>query len=136
MEISATFDRQITALEDVFQLVETMFTAGEINADMRFPVDLAIEEIFTNFVKYNPDGEGGIIICLTLDRDELKMALTDSDSAPFDLIGDAPAVDIDQPLQQRTRGKLGVHLVKTIMDRVEYVHRNRISTITLYKRVG
>ena len=87
-------------------------------------------------MKYNPAGKGGIGVCLTLEDSELRMALTDSDSAPFDLNTEAPAVDLTEPLHQRARGKLGVHLVKTIMDRVEYAHHNRTSTITLYKRVG
>ena len=32
-------------------------------------------------------------------------------------------------------GGLGLHLVKKMMDRVEYIHENRTGTINLYKRL-
>ena len=104
---------------------------------MRFPIDLAIEEIFTNLVRHNPS-QSPIGILLSLTNDEVKMALTDFDSTPFDLTSEAPDVDINQPLEERKPGGLGVFLVKKIMDRVEYEHQSqsRMSTITLYKRVG
>ena len=44
MEKSATFRREITALGDVFDFIESMFAAGGIDPEMRFPVDLAVEE--------------------------------------------------------------------------------------------
>ena len=137
MEMSATFRREIGALSDVFQLVERFFEDGCINPEMRFPIDLAIEEIFTNLVRHNPS-QSPIGILLSLTNDELKMALTDFDSTPFDLTSEAPDVDINQPLEERKPGGLGVFLVKKIMDRVEYEHQSqsRMSTITLYKRVG
>lgn len=134
--MSATFRREIGALSDVFELIERFFQDGRINPEMRFPVDLAVEEIFTNIVRHNPAGRSPIGILLSLTGDELKMALTDFDSFPFDLNSDAPEVDTNKPLEERTPGGLGVFLVKKIMDRVEYEHQSPTSTITLYKRVG
>ena len=135
MEISATFRRDIGVLPDVFDLVGRFFTTESIDPKLRFPVDFVLEEIFTNFVKYNPAGRSDISVSLSLIDDELKMALTDFDSAPFDIRKDAPAVDPNKPLEERTPGKLGVHLVKKMMDRVEYSHEDRVSTVTLYKTI-
>lgn len=136
MDTSATFKREIASLAGVFGLVELFFRDGEINPDMRFPIDLALEEVFTNMVKYNAAGRSEIIVGLSLEDGELRMTLIDSDSGPFDLTTQSPKVDIDKPLLERTKGKLGVHLVKEMMDRVEYEHHDRTATITLYKRVG
>jgi serine/threonine-protein kinase RsbW len=135
MEMSATFRREIGALEDVFALVEAFFSKGQIDPEVRFPVDLAVEEIFTNFVKYNPQGQGDIAIRLSLQDNELAMALTDFDTARFDITTEAPEVDVDKPIDQRRPGGLGVHLVRKIMDRIDYQHSDRTGTITLYKRV-
>lgn len=136
MEMSATFRREIGALSDVFELVERFFHDGRINPEMRFPIDLAIEEIFTNLVRHNPS-ESPIGLRLSLKNDELKMALTDFDSKPFDITTEAPEVDVNKPLEERKPGGLGVFLVKKIMDKVEYEHQSHsgMSTITLYKRV-
>lgn len=135
MEMSATFRREVGALPEVFDLVGKFFSTGQIDPNLRFPVDFVLEEIFTNFVKYNPGGKSDIEILLALEGDELRVALTDFDSAPFDLHKDAPVVDTNKPLEERKPGGLGVHLVKKLMDRVEYAHDNRTSTITLYKNV-
>lgn len=135
MEMSASFKREIGELADVFGLVESFFGGGGIDADKRFPIDLAVEEIFTNFVKYNPQGKGEISIRLSLEGDEIKLAMIDPDAEPFDITQESPEVNVDQPLEERTRGKLGIHLVKKMMDRVEYDHASGASTITLYKRV-
>lgn len=135
MEMSAMFRREISALEEVFALVEAFFSKGQIAPEVRYPVDLAVEEIFTNFVKYNPHGQGDISIRLSLQGDELAMALTDFDTSRFDITTEAPEVDIDKPIEQRKPGGLGVHLVRKFMDRIDYQHRDRTGTITLYKRV-
>ncbi len=133
MEIAGTFRRDVGVLPEVFDLVGQFFSDGSIDPKFRFPVDFVLEEIFTNFVKYNPDGRSDIGIRLALENDSLRIALTDFDTAPFDIHKDAPAVDVDKPLEERTPGRLGVHLVKKMMDRVEYAHEDRVSTITLYK---
>jgi serine/threonine-protein kinase RsbW len=136
MEISARFRRDIGALPEVFDLVGRFFSNEAIDPGLRFPVDFALEEIFTNFVKYNPQGTSDIGIRLGMTGGELTLALTDFDSAtPFDIRKDAPVVDTDLPLQQRKPGGLGVHLIKKLMDRIEYSYENRVSTITLYKSV-
>ena len=133
MELSARFRRDIGVLPDVFDFVGRFFSTESIDPGLRFPVDFVLEEIFTNFVKYNPGGKSDIGVSLEKVDGELKMALTDFDSDRFDPRVDAPEVDPDKPLEERTPGRLGVHLVKKMMDRVEYSHENRVSTITLYK---
>lgn len=134
MEMSEKFSRDIRALPEVFDLVGRFFTTGSIDPDLRFPVDFVLEEIFTNFVKYNPAGRSDIGITLAADEKHLKVSLTDYDTEPFDPHHDAPKVDVDQALQERTPGRLGVHLVKKLMDRMEYSHEDRVSTITFYKK--
>ena len=131
--MSATFRREIDALPDVFAFVGQFFDSENLDPKLRFPVDFVLEELFTNFVKYNPEGKSDIRVCLAVENEELKVALTDYDTAPFDIRKDAPEVDTTLPLEERKPGGLGVHLVKTMMDRIEYQHAERVGTITLYK---
>ncbi len=136
MNVSAEVARDIEALPDVMRLVETFFTDTQANPSVRFPVELALEEIFTNVVKYNAAGKGRIRIDLDLRNDDLIVTVTDFDAPRFDPVADAPEAKIDGPLQTRTEGGLGIHLVKKMMDRIEYSHQNRIGTITLHKRMN
>lgn len=134
--MKAGFRRDNDAISELVRFVEEFFQSERIDPSERFAVDFALEEIFTNFVKYNQSGEGDIEVGLNRNGDELVLELIDRDSGNFDLGRDAPEVDIGQSLEKRVPGGLGVHLVKSLMDRVEYSHNDRTSTVTLYKRLG
>jgi len=136
IEMAETFRRDIAELEDVFDLVGRFFTTAEVDDAARYPVELAAEEIFTNLLRYNAKGGDAIEIRLRLDGDELSLSITDFNAPPFDIRRDAPEPGVDQPLEERKPGGLGIFLVKTMMDRVEYRHENGNSTITLHKRVS
>ncbi len=136
MNVSAEVARDIEALPDVMRLVETFFSATDANPSVRYPVELALEEIFTNLVKYNAVGKGRIKIDLDLRNDDVIVTVTDFDAPRFDPVADAPQATVDGPLQTRSVGGLGIHLVKKMMDRIEYSHQNRTGTITLHKRMN
>lgn len=136
MNVSAEVARNIEALSDVMRLVETFFSETNASPNVRFPVELALEEIFTNVVKYNAAGRGRIKIDLDLRNDDVIVTVTDFDAPRFDPVADAPQAMVDGPLQTRTEGGLGIHLVKKMMDRIEYSHQNRTGTITLHKRMN
>ena len=136
MNVSGEVARDIGALPEVMRLVDVFFADTNANPEIRFPVELALEEMFTNLVKYNPGGKGSIRIDLGVREHDLVMTLTDFDAPRFDPVADAPEANIDGPLHTRTAGGLGIHLVKKMMDRIEYSHENRTGTITLHKRMN
>jgi anti-sigma regulatory factor (Ser/Thr protein kinase) len=134
--VSGEVPRDIAALPEVMRLVERFFAASAADPAVRYPIELAVEEVFTNFVKYNASGRGGIRIDLGLEEKDIVVRLTDFDTPRFDLVADAPPVDVNAPLEKRTAGGLGIYLVKKMMDRIEYSHRNRTGTVTLHKRAN
>jgi serine/threonine-protein kinase RsbW len=136
VEMSGSFNRDLLALPEVFDLVERFFAKAMVDPKARFPVELAVEEVFTNFVRHNATGRESIGIRLRLDGDNLSIVLTDYDAPKFDMTTDAPDPGIHDPLEKRTPGGLGLHLVKKMMDRIEYRHENGIGTVMLSKCVG
>ena len=134
--VSATFRREVSALPEIFDLVARFFSGAGGEQSLRHTVEFVLEEIFTNSVKYNPTGNSGIGISLVRESDELKVTLTDFDSEPFDIRTEGPPVDPFLPLEEREPGGLGVHLVRRMMDRIEYDYADRVSTITLIKSLG
>ena len=131
---TATFRRNVDELSKVFDLIEAFFEEQGIDAKAKNAIELAAEEIFTNYIKHNVGGKDAIEIRLRLQGADLAMSLTDFGAPPFDLER-APEPDINLPLAERKPGGLGVFLVKTMMDRVEYSHDEGNSTVTLFKRV-
>jgi anti-sigma regulatory factor (Ser/Thr protein kinase) len=55
-------------------------------------------------------------------------------SPPFDP-ADAPVPDLDLPAEQRRIGGLGWHLVKHMIDRIEYRSEDGINRLTLVKHM-
>lgn len=116
-----SFERSFSALGAVFESISRFFEREGIDAGHRQVVDLAVEELFTNFVKYNPESPHRILMELSRDDVELAIVLTDFEAEPFDITA-LPEVDVDRPLAEREPGGLGIHLIREMMDRVEYVY--------------
>ncbi len=131
---AGVFPRRIDALPDIMKLVDEFFATG--GQKTRYAVELALEEIFTNMVKYNATGKGDIRVDLAIRDQDVVVTITDFDTPRFDPVSEAPAVDVNRPLGERREGGLGIHLVKQMMDRIEYSHQNRTGTITLRKRLN
>ena len=134
-EFAKIFNRNIAELDGVFELVGRFFASIEADDATRHAVELAAEELFTNLLRHNPNGGEKIEIRLGLEGDDVALRVTDFNAPPFDIRSQAPEVNVDRPLEQRTPGGLGLFLVKSMMDRVAYHHEDGNSTVTLYKRV-
>ncbi len=126
------FARTFDSLEAIFGFAEEFFGREGIDKRHRFAVNFALEEIFTNMVKYNANNSNQIQIGLERADDKLLVTLTDFDVEPFD-VTQVGEVRTDQPLEERKIGGLGLHLTKKMMDRVDYDYTDRRSTITLTK---
>jgi serine/threonine-protein kinase RsbW len=127
------FARQIDQLDDIVAMTECAFSDHGLDNDMRPVVDLAIEELFTNLVKYNTETDAEIKIEMTPLKAGIEVSLTDYDVERFDPSA-AATVDINAPLEERTPGGLGIYLVMKMVDSIQYQYEDRCSKITF--RVG
>jgi len=78
-----------------------------------------VEELFTNMVKYSPGGEAEVRIDMAAIAGGVEVTLTDHGVAPFDITR-SPEADIHLPIGQREAGGLGLHLVRKLVDSLEY----------------
>jgi anti-sigma regulatory factor (Ser/Thr protein kinase) len=122
-------------LGEIFAFVRDYFARERIETDPLFVFCLAAEELFTNMVKYSPEGASEIEIELRKTGNELQLSLNDFDVDEFD-VTQAPPAQVDAPLQERRPGGLGLHLVRKLTDSVTYEYRNRQSRITVTKKLG
>ena len=84
-------------------------------------INLALEELFTNIISYGYDDEAEHWVKFTLSYQNgtIRMEIED-DGIPFNPI-EAKEPDTKCALEERKIGGLGIHLTKTIMDKM--VHR-------------
>jgi serine/threonine-protein kinase RsbW len=129
------FQRSFDSLEGIFAFTGDFFAREKIRPDERHAVDLAVEELFTNMVKYNGDSSTEILLRMELREGELRIVLTDPDADPFDPTA-VRAPRVDRPLEEREPGRLGLFLVRKLMDRIRYDYDGRRSRITMTKTLG
>lgn len=88
--------------------------------DVVYRANLGLEEILTNTIKYGYDDEAEHCIALSflMEGDGLRLVFED-DGHRFDP-REAPSPRLDRPLCERRAGGLGIHLVLSMMDRVDY----------------
>jgi len=67
----------------------------------------------------------------------VEVTLTDYDVEPFD-VTQAPDADINLPIEQRKPGGLGLHLIRRLVDSIEYEYskESRQSRITFRKTLA
>jgi len=130
-----TFTRNFDALADIYEFAEAILTAGNVEDSVRFPVHLALEELYVNMVKYYPDNDNDILLDVTATDGKVSVTMTDYDVDAFDVT--APRnVDTELPLDGRVPGGLGLHLVQQMVDNLEYEYHDRQSTVRFTKESG
>ncbi|MFQ5630708.1 MAG: ATP-binding protein [bacterium] len=129
-----TFKRNLDSLDEIFTFISDFITQHQIANSLSFTLNLVVEELFTNMVKHNVKSRCDVQIDLQREENLLKICLTDFDVEPFD-ITKIKEVDVDQHLEERKVGGLGIHLVKQMMDDIHYEYKDRMSRITLIKHL-
>lgn len=128
------FAKSFDSLAAVFAFLEGAFARITGNPEYLQTFALAVEEFFTNMVKYHPEGKSPIGVKVLLDGTELSILLADSGVEPYD-VTQAPEPDLEAPLGDRRVGGLGIHLSKALLDGIEYQHRDGTSFVTLKKNL-
>ena len=129
-----SFPRTLDVLDDVFAFIERGLGRIAGAEAVRPNLDLAVEEVFTNMVRHNPDGTGRIRIRVRRAQAGVLIEIEDPTSTEYDPFR-RPEVDVRAPLEERRPGGLGVHLIKRLVDRYEYAFADGCSRITLYKQL-
>jgi len=128
------FNKAISSLDDVFQFLEEFYSTAVVDPGSAYAISLAVEEFFTNMVKYSPEGLRDITVRAARDGDAARVALVDEDVEPYD-VSRAGTVDTSLSLEERKVGGLGIYLSKELMDDITYEYEGRTSTITLTKKL-
>ena len=126
------FKRELKSLDKISNFVSDFIARNGIDDSLTFTINLAVDELFTNMVKYNTQNKNEISISLNRDGNRLVVRLIDHDVEPFDMTKRGK-VNTRQRLADRKPGGLGIHIVRKLVDKIDYEYRNRQSTVTLIK---
>jgi anti-sigma regulatory factor (Ser/Thr protein kinase) len=127
-----SFRRSIESVADIYRYSEDIMAASDIDESVRFPVHLAMEELFVNLVRYNPDARRDILVDVEVANNGVVVTITDYDAAEFDVTRER-SLDTGASLRERKPGGLGLHLVQHMVDTLEYDYRDGRSKIRFSK---
>jgi serine/threonine-protein kinase RsbW len=100
-----------------------------------FDLKLVVDEACSNLIVHGYEGRepGPIGVSFSHDGDEIVVTITDH-ATPFDP-KDAPAPKLDVPASERRPGGLGWHLIRELVDRIDYeADEESGNRLTLVKR--
>ena len=126
------FDRSLDSLGAVFGFLDEFYVSHPVADSVSFAINLAIEELFTNIIKYAKGGDDRVRITLGPDDQGVRATITDYDVDSFDVTQDTD-FDPNAPIDARSPGGVGLYLVRTMMDELEYSYVDRTAMITLVK---
>ncbi|OPY45728.1 MAG: serine-protein kinase RsbW [Methanoregulaceae archaeon PtaU1.Bin222] len=127
--VPATLDH----LEALTGMVTEHLSAHMIPEKVAFEVDLAVDEACTNVIRYayDPGGEGDVTVICSIDPHEVRVCIMDQ-GVPFNPL-DVKPPDLTGDVEDRAIGGLGVHLIRTLMDRVSYHYRQGKNILCMTK---
>jgi anti-sigma regulatory factor (Ser/Thr protein kinase) len=127
-ELSEQIVEDIHLLNDSFS---RFAESRKIDSDAIHRVQIALDEILVNVAAHS--GATAVNVQAWLDTAALRVEISD-DGTPFNPITDVDPADVTSALEGRELGGLGIHLVRSLMDHVEYAYRGGRNIITLTKQ--
>jgi len=133
--VSIIIKNQFSELERLAAETEPVLEAAGLPFAAIQGVNVAVEEIVTNVIKYaHTDGaEHPIEIRLAAADSAVTISVID-DGREFDPLAE-PEPDLNAPIEERGIGGLGVHFVRKLMDAVEYRRDGGRNIFTMRKKV-
>jgi serine/threonine-protein kinase RsbW/sigma-B regulation protein RsbU (phosphoserine phosphatase) len=127
--------RTSEGVKEIARAFDAFSVSLRIGGPQAHAVQVALDEILSNTVRAGISGEeeGRIDVRFELVDDNLDILVVD-DGEAFDPLS-RPAPDTASPLEARPVGGLGIHLVRKLMDRVEYERREGTNRLRLGKRI-
>jgi serine/threonine-protein kinase RsbW len=119
VSVARSFPREIAQLAAIVAFTEDAFAREGIDPALRLAVDFALEELFTNMVKYSRESRADVRIEVTGVDGGVEVALTDYDVDEFDVTGSKEA-DVTAPIEDRRPGGLGLQLTRRLVDSIDY----------------
>ena len=136
MQVSVTLRNEISEIERLSETVSRFWAENRLPPNLEADVSLALEEVVANVILHGYQGGGKhhVRVKVALEGGLVSAAVEDEGVAFNPL--EAPEPDLNRPIEERPIGGLGIHLVRSLMDALEYRREGERNILVMKKRVG
>ena len=121
-----------TGMFKVMEKAEAICRERQVDESKVYLVQLCIEELVTNALRYGRTDNTKVkdIVSLNIRNNDITLVIED-DAKPFDPLTEAPSPDLTVDIENRTVGGLGIHMLKSMTQTMQYEYVNRHNRVTL-----
>jgi anti-sigma regulatory factor (Ser/Thr protein kinase) len=133
---ATTLGNDLAELPAALDWLEAALRAAGVAHTLVGELRLVAEEGLSNVIRhaYADTAQHSIEVTVEIGGGEIRLVLRD-DGRPFNPLA-APAPDLDRPIGQRSDGGLGIHLLKSLVDRADYRREADANVLLLVRRSG
>lgn len=125
---------RLEGMDLILAFVSLLLDANGCSTKARTQLRMAMEELFVNVTLYAyADGNGWAEMRGSVDNGVATFEMIDG-GRPFDPLAKEDP-DIMLPGEERSIGGLGIYMVKTMMDEVNYEYRDGCNRLLMRKRL-
>ena len=130
-DVGITVVPSMETVPQVAEFMETEMEKLEVSPKISMKLMIAIDEIYSNIVRYS--GATEATVSIEKIDDKLKLYFKDN-GKPYNPL-EAEDPDITASADDRRIGGLGIFMVKKMLDNVEYEYTNNCNKLTLTKNL-
>jgi anti-sigma regulatory factor (Ser/Thr protein kinase) len=129
-------DNQLAEISRIAVMLDAFAAYWRWTEKFKHEVNLAVEEVVSNIIMYAYTDALEHRIKLNFEQDEARLRITIKDDGKhYDWLQNNKKVDVNAPVEEREIGGLGIHLLKNIMDEVNYRREENMNVVTLIKKI-
>ena len=134
--LTLQLENQLEEIDRVNREVATYLEDLGLETKVRRQLSVVFDELLSNIISYafEDDDKHLIDISVAVAGQRLVISISD-DGIPFNAFSQE-VPDTDLPLEDRTEGGLGIHIVHNLMDEINYQRAIGRNTVTLVKLLG
>ena len=132
---SLTLPNDINTIPQLCEFIEGICEELNLEMSITMSLNLALEEAVVNVMEYAyPIGVQGDVTIEAIANETCLVFIISDSGIPFDPT-QKEKVDTTLSVEERSIGGLGIHLVREIMDFVDYKYRDSKNILTLSKKI-
>jgi serine/threonine-protein kinase RsbW len=128
-----TIHSNFSELEKIREFVQSAALSFGFSEDDAFQISLAVDEAITNLIKYSfrDNSQHNVTIEINPQPNEFEVNILDK-GAPFDPMH-VPSPDMEEYMRKYQKGGLGIHIMRSVMDKISYHPSNKTSNTNVLK---